>query len=404
MKSVHRLASERGAILINAALTLLVWFGIATLVADYGVLWVSRHQAQNAADAGALAGALARSYEDFDDPPSGTGATVTSVSQVVSANQVWSAAAPSVTSFPCPADVQAPRRCVRVDVYRDGNAGSTPLPTWFGRIVGITSQGVKATATAQAMIANATNCLRPWAIPDLWDEGVPGPQFTKYNASGVRLTPYDDYRAPTASSAGTGYRFATSNAIHNELGMAVPLRFSTAPTSPVPAVDPIYPGWLVALEPPVGYGASIAACNGQQVEIGDQLPVSATLPRSSDFAALFASDSTASWDSATTSIDGSCAPACAPFSPRLVAVAAFDTEIFHYRRVISDWTRCPPGRTCTPCPGGVPCVTVANIVGFFIGNGAGSVANLTSYPGVIPTTPAKLLAQSSFLKAITLVR
>jgi Flp pilus assembly protein TadG len=136
VKTLQPLTSERGAILINAALTLLVWFGIATFVADYGVLWVSRHQAQNAADAGALTGALTRAYDDFDDPPASGGDTAMSVSQVVGANAVWGTATPQVTSFTCPADVGAPRRCVRVDVYRNGVAGSTPLPTWFANVVG----------------------------------------------------------------------------------------------------------------------------------------------------------------------------------------------------------------------------------------------------------------------------
>ena len=35
-------------------------------------------------------------------------------------------------------------------------------------LVGLTAQGVRATATAQAAIANASDCLKPWAIPDRW--------------------------------------------------------------------------------------------------------------------------------------------------------------------------------------------------------------------------------------------
>jgi hypothetical protein len=404
VKTVQPLTSDRGAILINAALMMAVWFGIAAFVADYGVLWVSRHQAQNAADAGALAGALSRAYDDFDDPPDSAGDTVTSVSQVVSGNLVWGAATPPVTSFACPAEVGAPQRCVRVDVYRNGDAGSAPLPTWFARVAGITSQGVKATATAQAMIANATNCLRPWAIPDFWTERRAGPEFTKYNAAGNRLSPSDRYTRPSTFGPGTGLRFATSNSALNDLGVALPLTFSTDPTNPNPAIDPIYRGWVVPLEPPAGYAASIAACNGQEVEIGDQLPISTTDPTAADFGGLFAADSTAYWDAASASIHGSCAPACAPISPRLVAVAVFDTESFQYQRAISDWSRCPPFRPCTPCPGGVPCVTVVNIVGLFIGNAAGSSGNVATYPGVIPSDPPMLSARSSFLKAITLVR
>ena len=62
-----RAASERGAILIQVGVAILVLIAFAMFVVDYGVLWVSRNQAQNAADAGALAGAMALAFDDFDD-------------------------------------------------------------------------------------------------------------------------------------------------------------------------------------------------------------------------------------------------------------------------------------------------------------------------------------------------
>ena len=400
MRTRQDLASERGAILVNVALSLLIWFGIGAFVMDYGVLWVARNQAQNAADAGALAGALSRAYDDFDDPPGAP--TVQNVTGVVSANPVWAAVSAPIVSFGCPPEVLAPRRCVRTEVYRNGENGSTRLPTWFAQVIGVDSQGVKATATAQAMIANGTNCLRPWAIPDAWVEGAPGPDYRRYNAAGVQLAPFDGYAPPDALGPGTGFRFATSNATHNDMGVALPLTLSTDPTN---VTDLIVPGWVVPLEPVAGYVSSVGACNGEPVEIGDQIAVSPTIPAPVDFGGLYGADSTAFWDVPTSAIHGSCAPVCAPFSPRLVAVAVFDTEIFQYRRVTSNWGGCPPSRaSCTPCPGGVACATIVNIVGLFIDNAAGSSATLASYPGVIPSTAPKLTAQSSFLKAITLVR
>ena len=50
--------SETGAVFIHVAIGLLVLLGFIAFVADYGLLWVSRAQAQAAADAGALAGAV----------------------------------------------------------------------------------------------------------------------------------------------------------------------------------------------------------------------------------------------------------------------------------------------------------------------------------------------------------
>ncbi len=55
--------SERGAVMIQAAVTMVVLLGFAAFVVDYGVLWLSRDQAQHAADAGALAGAVSLAYD-----------------------------------------------------------------------------------------------------------------------------------------------------------------------------------------------------------------------------------------------------------------------------------------------------------------------------------------------------
>ena len=61
---MNRTASERGAVLVQAAIVLLVLLAFTTFVFDHGVLWVARNQAQTAADAGALAGAIGLAYDD----------------------------------------------------------------------------------------------------------------------------------------------------------------------------------------------------------------------------------------------------------------------------------------------------------------------------------------------------
>ena len=62
-----RMASERGAIGVYVAIACLVPMGFTMFVVDYGILQTSRHQAQNSADAGALAGAVALAFDDFAD-------------------------------------------------------------------------------------------------------------------------------------------------------------------------------------------------------------------------------------------------------------------------------------------------------------------------------------------------
>ena len=51
-------SNERGAITIHVAIALMALLMFAAIVVDQGAFYVSRRQAQNAADAGALAGAL----------------------------------------------------------------------------------------------------------------------------------------------------------------------------------------------------------------------------------------------------------------------------------------------------------------------------------------------------------
>ena len=59
MTTRTRLRDDRGAIIIHVAFALLALLAFSAFVVDMGVMWVSRRQAQNAADAGALAGAVA---------------------------------------------------------------------------------------------------------------------------------------------------------------------------------------------------------------------------------------------------------------------------------------------------------------------------------------------------------
>ena len=173
----RRLSSERGSILVQVGVAIIVLIAFTTFVADYGLMWVARRQAQNAADAGALAGAIALGYDDFSDR-SNAGAAKQSAHNVAIANYV-AAEAPKVdidadvyfypddpTKFP---DECADDTCIRVDVYRN-QAANNPLPIWFGQLIGLVDQGVQATAIARAAFGNASDCLKPWAVVDRWEE------------------------------------------------------------------------------------------------------------------------------------------------------------------------------------------------------------------------------------------
>jgi len=55
---VERPRSERGAVLIHVGVAMIGLLGFCALSVDYGVMWTARRQAQNSADAAALAGAV----------------------------------------------------------------------------------------------------------------------------------------------------------------------------------------------------------------------------------------------------------------------------------------------------------------------------------------------------------
>ena len=162
--------------LIQVAVSMLAVLALASFVFDYGVMWVSRGQAQNAADAGALSGAVSLAFNS----PTDQGAARARAIAMAQANQVWKQT-PSVidtdVTFPvCPPGIPGPQdNCVKVDVYRNQARGN-PLPTFFAKLAGVSSQGATATATAQVVTGDTTACLRPWAVVDRWQEfGAEGP-------------------------------------------------------------------------------------------------------------------------------------------------------------------------------------------------------------------------------------
>ena len=404
-------ADERGAVLVQVAIAILVLTAMSTFVIDHGVMWISRGQAQNAADSGALAGAIARAYDELTDPPAINGTTFLSAQGAALANPVWNAAPTVKVSWACPAGVAG--SCVRVDVYRNGEFGSTPLPTIFGKLLNVSSQGVKATATARVATGNATNCMRPFAVADKWIEHRgPVEEYSRWQSQGssvVQLDPYDEYVPPSANDAGSGYRLPRDFGVEQTLKNGNPNSNNEAVT----------PGWFLPLRLPDGKGGyvsggsdyekAIANCTGHPVTIGQYLPLESGAmigPTGQGVDALRAKDSGASWNPGTQQIAGSCAPSCAPISPRIVPITVFDMDEFQWRREGGDWTS--PWKTypANPCPTGGRCVRVANILGFFVDRMDGNdvVGYLTSIPGEFVLGAPSVGGGAAFLQVIQLVR
>ena len=328
---------ESGAVVVHVVVALLALVAFSALTIDYGVMWLSRRQAQNAADAGALAGAISLAY----DNPTDWDRARASAELEGEANPIFGIAPDIIRgagfgtdvtediSFPpspspsCPSGGPADT-CVRVNVYRttagetQGGGGASPLPTFFAPLFGRYVQGVKATATAQITSGNATTCLRPWAVADKWEENVrkqcsnpnqtpPGcngtwvandvydltQTYDKWNRNGnpptvdpsiPTPTPgYDEYRAPGTNGdddPGTGWALYNPDGTLKDFGQPIKLKLGGNS-------DPISSGWFLSLDLsseciaegcPTNQGGdmyryAIQNCVGGTVEIGDTLPI-----------------------------------------------------------------------------------------------------------------------------------
>jgi hypothetical protein len=425
---VGRGTPERGAILIQVAISIMALTAFAAFVVDYGVLWVARGQAQNAADAGALAGAIALAYDDTTYPPavkpdqvknsaayaalcaSGSSSCTSTPS---AADPVWpsqSGASSAVdVLFECPPGFSG--NCVRVNVYRNGQSGnviggpSWMLPTFFGPLLGIQSptaagplaagHGVKATASARVAAANGTDCLRPFAIPDFfWDNDGDG-----------SFTPGDEYDPPDSGGIGTGY------APGYDLGTELILKDAAQISS----------GNFRLLDLLGGRGggtsqasAVIQACTPDSYAIGDKLPSKAgnSIGIKDALDAVYALDPGALWDTDQNKIINSCVDthAChkyvwdsygnleevadpsATISPRVMALPLYD-----------------PQKEATALQGGPnnDDLEIVNFIGFFYTSGDTEVHGriVTEAGANVQTNGSRTVSlDSAFLKVIQLIR
>jgi Flp pilus assembly protein TadG len=401
MERVRRtIGDERGAIFVQVGIAVLALMAFNVFVLDYGMLWIARGQAQNAADAGALAGALARGYDDRNNPPAPGGLAADIATAVAARTQVWTQAPSATASFACPNGVNG--RCTRVDVYRDGTNGSTALPTLFGPIIGINSQSVRATATAVTANGNVTPCMRPFAFADLWIEDAPDDnEFNHYRPGTQQLLPpadRDEYTPPSSTQPGLT-RISTNygeRIVWDLVGWGA-----------IEAGAPITRNLVVPLDLPGGetYQQNMVQCVGQPLRLNDTVPLDITITpaiEAAAFTAVFNQDRNADYDYGNSRIVNSCAPACAPVSPRLIPIALYDPLRFQTGLATDNWI-------AAGCPTNNPCVTISNIVGFFVHRvgatgGFGPHGHVLRYPGAAATGAPTFVDDASWLVTTYLIR
>ena len=338
-----RLRDERGMTLVMVATGLVAFLSATMLAVDVGMMMVARTEAQSSADAGALAGAVALGYDDPDDfSDSGPAkrnaiAAATSIENGVINKQV-SVLAEDV-SFPTPTQV-------RVRVLRTTERGN-PLTTFIAPMFGVPTVDIGAEATAEVSPANAITCVKPFTIPDKWDEKQtppwdPSDTFDMFDKSGKPL-PNPDIYIPPGQTGYTGYSSAEPTA--GDRGTLVTLKAGQGNQITPSFYFPYSMGGVTGSDP---YRWNIANCNTLLMRPGDLLlaePGNQSGPTRQGMEELIAKDPSAYWDTYNNKPVSTMHP-----SPRVVAIPLFDPVYYE--------TGKQEGRNAD--------LKVANYMGFFI--------------------------------------
>ena len=382
-KLTRRLRDERGVMLIMAGLGLMAFLSATMLALDVGMIMVARSQAQNAADAGALAGAVALVYDDWDDRTAGGPAVQNAINAATAdANGVIrknvSVKAEDVT-FP-----EVDR--VRVVVHRTA-ARNNPLKLFLGQFFGIDQVNMGAEAIARAAPANAMTCVKPFTIPDKWIEMQtppwdPDDTFDVVDKKGNPLTKPDIYIPPKVGDADqpdyTGYN------AERDRGTRVVIKAANG--------DNLYPSFYFPYAMGDSEGAddyrwNIANCNQTMMGYGERLtaePGNMVGPTKDGVTDLVNKDPLAYWDKDENRVVSNMHP-----SPRVVPIPVFDPVFYDIGK--------QNGRNAD--------LKVANYVGIFIEgmDGNNVIARITPVSGLLKGNAGPAPA-AAFPRAIVLVK
>jgi hypothetical protein len=329
----QRLDDESGMSYVFMGMGLMAFLSASMLAIDVGMLMTSRNQAQNSADAGALAGAVALGFDNFTDR-SPSGPAVTHAINAAKSNDVMAADVdvdPGDVEFLNDDNGQPTR--VKVTVYRTSGRDN-PMSTLIAAIFGMPNAGVGATATAEVSPADAMTCVKPFTIPDKWKEvGTDAPfdaltsEYEAYTKGGNpkplpvgEADVYIPFKTNGVKNEGyTGYN------MENDRGTRLLIRAGNG--------NEITPSFYfsLALEGATGgstYEWNIANCNQSIMEWGDPLiqePGAMMGPTVQGIEALIAKDPFARWDDGQRRVTGS---RYTGQSPRVFPIPLYDPEYY----------------------------------------------------------------------------
>src|SRR6187402_2479029 len=324
---------ESGFSLVFVGLGGLALVGASMLAIDVGMLMSARSQAQNSADAGALAGAIALAYDDYDNRTA-TGPAVVHAIATAKANKVQGKdVSVEVGDIEFLKDPAGESNRVRVTVYRNVARGN-PVSTLIAQYFGIKTANISAVAMAEASPANSMTCVKPFTIPDRWVEKNPavkswavGDDFSRYDKKGNVLSPADVYQPQylppdnkVANPAYSGYNSESSRGeklvlrANNGNKIQSSFYFSLAMTDDTGGSD---------------YSWNIANCNTKIYNWNDPLiqePGAKEGPTVQGITALIAKDPGAVWNESTKKVDNSAYGERQ--SPRVFPIPLYDPDFY----------------------------------------------------------------------------
>ena len=333
---------ERGMSLIFVSIGFSAFFMATALAIDVGMFMSARAQAQNAADAGALAGAVALAVDSFDDR-STSGPAVQAALSTAKTNKVMKAdVSVNAADVTFPAAPSGTFNRVRVSVYRTSGR-QNPVSTLIGPFLGVNEVDVSAAATAEASPANAMTCVRPFTVPDRWKENqdapwTPGSTFDRYDKKGD-LLPNADVYIPPGQPGYAGYH------PQRDKGLRLTLRAGTDDN----IASSFYFSWKMPGDTGGDfYRQNISGCNTTVVGFGanmTQEPGNMAGPTAQGIDDLIAQDPTAYWDTSKNTVKS-------PYgrSPRVFPIPLYNPDTYSYGK--------ETGRNAS--------LVMANWIGFFV--------------------------------------
>ena len=372
MRARGMLRNERGATIALVAVSLTALLGMGALAVDLGMLRKARVDAQRTADAAALAGASA--YIDNNVPLEARDDARARALEYANRNYVGATTVNTdsstggttldgtrwiVETAEAVVVIVPDSELVRVIIRRSG------IGTFFARIMGQNFATVSAKAAAEAVRSNGAKCVKPFALPDMWqdfnddsdqnrlwegeeewtyDSGVDDPNVVDaYRPYQGDPTQYGNItETGYGSDFRNGYPDASGRTYIGDKGRQISIKPQDPNESGVITPGIFYP-WVIPEDPNqsgecgVGgsgggeagaapYSQNICSCNNSEVLLGVDYPIqTGNMVGPSHFGIedLIALDPTAEWDPVSNSVVNTNAANWMD-SPRVIKIALWD--------------------------------------------------------------------------------